>query len=244
MASSRTLLSYPTVTVLLMKKTQQKNSKDAGAGRMKWAYVAIAVLIAVAMVGTYLAPILAKKPAAQVGDTAVIDYTIFTEDGRPVITTDQTLLESEYRKGNSGLLLTQRLEMTAGAQVSGENVAVLPVVYPPITGFSGFGLIGFETNAISAGLIGMRQGETKTISFSYGGNDLEMNLSREDADGIGLNFTQAAVGDMITLGLTTSPEIRSVARPIRPRRCVSARSSIRPMTRWSLSTATAAPVSR
>jgi len=64
-----------------MKKTQQKNSKDGDAGRMKWAYVAIAVLIAVAMVGTYLAPILEKKPAAQVGDTAVIDYTIFTEDG-------------------------------------------------------------------------------------------------------------------------------------------------------------------
>ena len=96
--------------------------------------------------------------------------------------------------------------MTAGAQVSGENVAVLPVLDPPITGFSGFGLLGFETNAISAGLIGMREGETKTVSFSYGGNDLETNLSREDADGIGLNFTQAAVGDMITLGLTTSPE--------------------------------------
>ncbi|MDI6866359.1 MAG: hypothetical protein QMC91_01680 [Methanoculleus sp.] len=189
-----------------MKKKQQKTSKDAGPGQMKWAYALIAVIFAVAMVGTYLAPIFEQKPAAQVGDIAVIDYTIFTEDGRAIITTDQTLLESEYRKGNTPLL-TQRLQMQVGAQVSGENIAVLPVIYPPITGFSGFGLLGFETNAISAGLIGMRQGETKTISFSYGGNDLEMNLSQEDADGIGLNFTEAAVGDMVTLGLTTSPEI-------------------------------------
>jgi len=189
-----------------MKKTQQKTSKDDNSPWMKWAYVGIALLVAVAMVGTYLAPMFEKKPAAQVGNTAVIDYTVLNEDGRPLITTDQNLLESEYKKGNV-VLLTQRLEMPVGGQVSSENIAVIPVLYPEIGGFSGFGLLGFETNAISVGLVGMRAGETKTISFSYGENDLAMNLSEEDADGIGLNFTETAVGDLVPLGLTTTPDI-------------------------------------
>ncbi len=189
-----------------MKQTQQKNSKNDNKAWMKWAYVGIALLFAVAMVGTYLAPMFEKKQTAQIGNTAVIGYTILGEDGRPLITTDQNLLASEYEKGNV-VLLTHGLEMPVGGQVSGENIAVIPVVYPEITGFSGFGLLGFETNAISVGLVGMQTGETKTISFSYGANDLEMNLSEEDANGIGLNFTEAAVGDLVPLGLTASPDI-------------------------------------
>jgi len=189
-----------------MKQTQQKSSKNDNKAWMKWAYVGIALLFAVAMVGTYLAPMFEKKQTAQIGNMAVIGYTILGEDGRPLITTDQNLLASEYEKGNV-VLLTHGLEMPVGGQVSGENIAVIPVVYPEITGFSGFGLLGFETNAISVGLVGMQTGETKTISFSYGANDLEMNLSEEDANGIGLNFTGAAVGDLVPLGLTASPDI-------------------------------------
>lgn len=200
------ILCHQTVIVLVMKKTKQKSSKDEASPWMKWAYVGIALLVAVAMVGTYLAPILAEKPTAQVGGSAVIGYTILGDDGRPLITTDQNLFESEYKKGNV-VLLTQRLEMPVGGQVSGENIAPVPVLYPEISGFLGFGLLGFETNAISVGLIGMKQGETKMISFSYGENSLAMNLSEEDATGIGLNFTEAAVGDLVPLGLTASPDI-------------------------------------
>lgn len=187
-----------------MKKMQQKNSKDEASPWMKWAYVGIALLVAVAMVGTYLAPIFEKKPAAQVGGSAVVGYTIFGEDGRPLITTDQSLLESEYKKGNV-VLLTQRMEMPVGGQVSGENIAIIPVLYP--SEVSDVGLLGFETNAISAGLVGMRSGETKVISFSYGANDFTVNLSKEGATSIGLNFTDMTVGKLILLGVTMSPDV-------------------------------------
>ncbi|MCK8518979.1 hypothetical protein [Methanoculleus sp. 7T] len=189
-----------------MKQTQQKGSKNDDKAWMKWAYVGIALLVAVAMVGSYFAPMFGNKQTAQVGNTAVIGYTIRGEDGRPLITTDQKLMESEYQKGNV-ILLTSGMEIPVGARVSGENVAVIPVVYPKITGFSGFGLLGFEVDAISAGLVGMRPGETKVVSFSYGTNDLAMNLSEEDANGIGLNFTETKVGDLVPLGFTTSPDI-------------------------------------
>lgn len=189
-----------------MKQTQQKSSKNDNKAWMKWAYVGIALLVAVAMVGSYFAPMFGNKQAAQVGNTATIGYTIRGEDGHPLITTDQKLMESEYQKGNV-VLLTGGMEIPVGSMVSGENVAVIPVVYPKISGFSGFGLLGFEVDAISAGLVGMHPGETKTVSFSYGSNDLAMNLSKEDASGIGLNFTETKVGDLVPLGFTTTPDI-------------------------------------
>ncbi|WP_292517256.1 hypothetical protein [Methanoculleus sp.] len=189
-----------------MKQTQKKSSKDENTPWMKWAYVGVALLVAVAMVGTYLAPMFEKKQTADIGSMALIGYTIRAEDGRPLVTTDQNLLTSEYEKGNL-VLLTSGIEIPVGAQISGENVAPVPILYPEITGFNGFGLLGFEANAISAGLVGMQTGETRAVTFSYGANDLEVNLSREDADGIGLNFTETEVGDQVPLGFTASPDV-------------------------------------
>ena len=194
-----------------MKQTQQKTSKNETAPWMKWAYVGIALLIAVAMVGTYLAPMFEKKQTAQIGNTAVIGYTIFSEDGRPLITTDQNLLKSEYEKENL-VLLTYGLEMPVGGQVSDENIAPIPIAYPETNGTVGAGLLGFETNAISAVLVGMQAGETKTINFSYGETGLEMDLNEEEANEIGLNFTEAEVGEpflrefMISSGITLENE--------------------------------------
>ena len=155
-----------------MKKTQQKTPKGDDKAWLKWGYVGIALLIAVAMVGTYFAPVFGSSQKAQIGNNAAIGYTIRGEDGRPIITTDQNLFSSEYEKGNL-VLLTRGLTMPVGGLVSGENVATLPVEYPP--DFGDFGLLGFETNAISEGLVGMRPGEVKVVSFSYGENNLEMN---------------------------------------------------------------------
>jgi hypothetical protein len=189
-----------------MKQTQQKTSKNDDKAWMKWAYVGVALLVAVAMVGTYLAPMFSNKQTAQIGDTALIGYTIRSEDGNPLATTNQDLLSSEYEKGNF-VFLTSGIEIPVGERVSGENIAAIPILYPEIAEFSGFGLLGFETNAISEALVGMQAGETRVVSFSYGANDFEINLSEEDASGIGLNFTETAVGDLVPLGFTASPNI-------------------------------------
>lgn len=93
-----------------MKQTEKKSSKDENTPWMKWAYVGIALLVAVAMVGTYLTPMFEKKLTAEAGKTALIGYTIRAEDGRPLVTTDQDLLASEYKKGNL-VLLTSSMEI-------------------------------------------------------------------------------------------------------------------------------------
>jgi len=178
-----------------MKKTQQKNSKDETTPWMKWAYVGVALIVAVAMVGSYLAPMFGSSQKAQAGNMAQVGYTIRNEDGRPLVTTNPDLLSSEYAKGNL-VFLTPSLEMLVGGQVSSENVAPVPILYPETNGTVGFGMLGFETNAIAAALVGMRPGETKTINLDYGTDDLDINLSAEEADGIDLNFTQMGVGDL------------------------------------------------
>ncbi|MFA7197833.1 MAG: hypothetical protein WC093_00945 [Methanoculleus sp.] len=178
-----------------MKKTQQKNSKDETTPWMKWAYVGVALVVAVAMVGSYLAPMLGSSQKAQEGNMAQVGYTLRNEDGRPIVTTNPDLLSSEYAKGNL-VFLTPSLEMLVGGQVSGENVAPVPILYPETNGTVGFGILGFETNAIAAALVGMRPGETRTIDLDYGTDDLDINLSAEEANGIDLNFTEMGVGDL------------------------------------------------
>ncbi|MDV2480560.1 hypothetical protein F8E02_00765 [Methanoculleus sp. Wushi-C6] len=177
-----------------MKQTQQKSSKDETSPWMKWAYVGVALLVAVAMVGTYLAPLLDAPRNAQVGNTALIGYTIRGEDGRPLVTTNQNLAASEYEKNNL-VFLTGNLEIPVGTLSSeGVEIVPIPVVYP--TDAPNFGLMGFELGALSQGLVGMRVGETRTVSLGAGANDLALTLSREDADEIGLNFTEIEVGDV------------------------------------------------
>lgn len=194
-----------------MKQTQQKTPKGDDKAWLKWAYVGVALLVAVAMVGTYLAPIFGSSQKAQAGDVARVGYTIRDGDGRPLVTTDQALLESEYQKGNL-VFLTPSLEMLVGGQVPGENVAPVPILYPETNGTVGFGLLGFETNTIAAGLVGMQVGETKAIRFAYGSEDLDINLSKEEADEIDLNVTEMGVGDlflrefMITDGIPVGNE--------------------------------------
>lgn len=188
-----------------MKKTQ-KNSKGEPKNWNKVLFVAVALMIAVAMVGTYLSPIFNQGRKAEAGDIAAIDYTIYDMQGRPVLSTDQALVSAELQRGHA-VVLSSGIEIPVGMAVSMENVADVPILYPKLEGFSGFGLLGFELNAISAGIIGMRPGETKAIPLDYGGNPLEMNLSAEDAAQIGINATDVGMGDMIPLGFTTTPDI-------------------------------------
>ena len=51
-----------------MKKTQQKTPKGDDKAWLKWGYVGIALLIAVAMVGTYFAPVFGSSQKAQIGN--------------------------------------------------------------------------------------------------------------------------------------------------------------------------------
>ncbi len=189
-----------------MTKTQKNGSKKDEKNWYKLVFVGVAVMFAAAMVLTYMTPIFTSARTMQPGDTALIAYTVRDVAGQPILTTDQQLVQSEYEKGRI-VILTGGMEIPAGMAVSGENVAPVPIYYPQISGFSGFGLLGFETNAVSAGLVGMRPGEVKSVTFDYGENDLMMNFSGEDANEFGIDFANATVGDTFTIGMTATPDL-------------------------------------
>ncbi|MDN7025219.1 hypothetical protein FGU65_10010 [Methanoculleus sp. FWC-SCC1] len=189
-----------------MKKSQKNGSESGTKNWNKLLFIVVAVMFAVAMVFTYLMPLFTAPRTAQTGDLAVIGYTIRDEAGMPVLTTDQQLVQDE-QQNNHLVVLTSRLEIPVGMAVSGENIAPVPIYYPQGSGFDGFGLLGFETNAISAALVGMHAGESRSVRFDYGQNDLTMNISAENAAALGIEFSNATVGDKFTVGLTTTPEI-------------------------------------
>ncbi len=189
-----------------MKKAQKNGSKSDTKNWNKLLFIAVAVMFALAMVLSYLMPIFSAPRAVQEGDLAVIGYTIRDEAGQPVLTTDQQLVQTELQNKHL-VILTGGLEIPAGMGVSGENVASVPIYYPQVSEFSGFGLLGFETNAISTALVGMRPGESKSIRLDYGQNDLTMNMSAESATAFGIDFVNATVGDKFTVGLTATPEV-------------------------------------
>jgi len=189
-----------------MKKTYYNDAKGSSKNRQKILFVVIAVVFAVAMVASYLVPLFSAFRVAQSGDIALIGYTIRDVAGRPVISSDQQFVATELQKGNY-VLLTSPLEIPVGMAISGANPAPVPILYPRLNGSPQFGLLGFEINAISAGITGMHPGETRTIRFDYGSNDLEMNLTAEEADGLGINVTDAQIGDRVPLGITKTPDI-------------------------------------
>jgi len=193
-----------------MKKTRNTQNKKSGSGKPNWnrtIFVAFAVLFAVGMIGAYLIPVFNAPKAAAAGDVVAIEYTIYDEWGRPVLTTSQDLFNTVIESQNM-VFLTQPLEMPVGTAIDKASLAAVPV-YPALEGYTGFGILGFELDTLSAGLVGIPQGEMQTILFDYGGNNLEMNLSAEAFAGIvGVNFSMMDVGDRIPVGLATQPNIQ------------------------------------
>lgn len=192
-----------------MKKTWNRENKNSGNGKPDWnriIFVAFAIVFAVGMIGSYLIPVFNAPKAAGVGDVVAIEYTIYDDWGRPVLTTSQDVFNTGI--GNKNIVfLTQPIEMSVGYAIEKDTIAAVPV-YPALEGFAGFALLGFELDALSAGLVGVKQGEMQTIELDYGGNTLQMNFSAEVFAGIvGGDFSMMEVGDQIPVGLTREPVI-------------------------------------
>lgn len=193
-----------------MKKTWNRENKNSGNGKPDWnriIFVAFAIVFAVGMIGSYLIPVFNAPKAAAAGDVVAIEYTIYDDWGRPVLTTSQ---EVSTAIGNKNIVfLTQPIEMAVGYAINKDDITAVPVLYPALEGFAGFALLGFELDALSAGLVGVKQGEMQTIELDYGGNTLQMNLSAEAFAGIvGGNFSMMEVGDQIYVGLIREPVIQ------------------------------------
>jgi hypothetical protein len=135
------------------------------------------------------------------GDTVVLDFTLYNVDGKAVVTSDQLLYKAEMAKGNT-LLPAQHLSITA-------NQSYAKYVYPvPVSTGSDtpeqFALFSPEFTAITQGIVGMKDGDKKTIAMPSMGSTSE-NYPAESLARQHLNITNFRIGDPLTMGVSSNP---------------------------------------
>jgi len=180
---------------------------DDKPGWYKFAFVGLAIIFAVAMVGSYMYPLFTSSQTAEIGDMAVFGYTIYDAGDRPIITTDENVYMQAVRN-NQAIFLTRPLEMPVGVAFSEGNITAVPIVTQQEQGSYTFGLLGYELNAISQSMIGQAPGTTGTVPLRYGGNALAINMSSGEFEGMtGYNFSLVRTGDRIPVGMAAQPTL-------------------------------------
>ena len=184
-----------------MKKEQKKKPVNWG----KIAIIAFGVLFAVAMIGAYMMPLVSSFRPVRANESVAVDFTIRDDTGAVILTSVQQQYANAYRSGGTPAYLARDpLVVVAGAP--SDKVVESVQAYNPTTGWIQYAILSMEINDISQNIVGMRVGDTKTIPFTYS-DPLQMNISAEQYDFIGGNFTMVQVGDWIPLGFTDTPEI-------------------------------------
>ncbi len=137
---------------------------------------------------------------ATAGDSVMIDYTVQDNQGMPVLTSNPRIFNATLDQG--------RLCILTGYLIVPVNSTSGSIVYtfPDATGTAQVGLFSSEYNSISSGIAGMKDRETREISFPDR-DGLTWNMSIEDFHAIGGNYTNARIGDEVLMNFAKNPEI-------------------------------------
>ena len=188
----------------LMKSDKKGKTDKKKSGGMDWkkaALIIVGVLFAVTMIVSSLGTgWLVGLKAIQAGDSVVVEYTLRDSYGRPALTATERTYTPAYE--NSELVwYTGPLSLIAGG-TTGEVVAPVPA-FRDDYGEADFALFGQEQNQIAAGLPGMKQGETRRITLTDT-DQFRQDITGEQFDGMGGNFSVARIGDQFPLAFMTS----------------------------------------
>ncbi len=174
--------------------------------RKKWtkvlavfAGVLFVVLMVVSSLGTgWITGLAGVKP----GQAAVIDYTIYEADGKPVVTTNTQLLYQAAAKGEN-LMQGKQIQVTANMN---QTQGIIPVpFYTESTGWSKqFALFNPEYAAISSGIVGMKLNEKKNIVVPSSSTMTQTWTAAQLARN-GVNITDINVGDKLAMGVSDNP---------------------------------------
>lgn len=186
------------------KKEKSTKDKSSGWNGTKIALVVLGVLFVFVMIFTSMGMSwITSLKAAKAGDVAQVDYTIYDDDQRVVLTSNQRIYNVSVQQGHVSWLTSQ---LTTQVNASGTEELVPVPSFSYTYGQAEYALFSPETDAITQGLVGMRQGETKRIAFEQLPG-FQRELTSEQFDAVGGNFTNAKVGDQIMLAFTVSPAV-------------------------------------
>ena len=187
------------------KKGKNTTGAKKSGGGVNWTRAAMVILgvgFVVVMIVTSLGTgwLVGMKPA-QSGDVAVIGLTIRDEMGQPVLTTEQRIYE-EYSQQGAFVEMANPLQLRVNGTTT--NLIEKIPVYHFSFGNGNFGLYGPELNEISSNLAGMKDGETKRIAFGEI-SGLQYNVTEEQFNSFGGNFSTVQIGDQLGLAVMESP---------------------------------------
>ncbi len=129
------------------------------------------------------------------GDVAVIDYTLYDAAGNSVLTTSST---------GKAMLLSKQISLTANQSLA-HSIYPIPVSSTKASIATQFALFRPEYDAISAAVIGMKVNEQKRVTLSQKGT-MNQLWSPELLKRNGVNLSEIAVGDVLTMGVSDNPE--------------------------------------
>jgi len=182
-----------------MKREEEKKT----SGWKKAAFIAIGVaFVAMMIFSTWGATwIINTFRTVQPLDTLEIQFTLRDESGQVVLTTDKTVYQNAFKNGDP-VFFTTTLGIVAGKT---GNPAIQGVpAYNPYLGEVQFGLLGLEADEMGAALVGLHAGETKKVTFAFE-DPLQSEVSEEEFNIIGGNFSTSVVGDWIPIGFSETP---------------------------------------
>ncbi|MBP1929700.1 hypothetical protein J2741_002247 [Methanolinea mesophila] len=143
---------------------------------------------------------LAGLRPASAGDSVMIDYTIQDNQGMPVLTSNPRIFNATLDQGRLCILtnyLIVPVNSTSGSVV---------YTFPDATGTAQVGIFSSEYNSLASAIAGMKDGETKVVSFPDK-DGLSWNMTIENFQSIGGNYTTARVGDEVLMNFAKNPEI-------------------------------------
>ncbi|QSZ66753.1 hypothetical protein RJ40_04215 [Methanofollis aquaemaris] len=187
----------------MVAKSAKRSPKKKDSKERNWTQIGMVifgVLFAFLMVASYGIPAMSAFRSVDPGDSVLVEYTILDNDGKPVITTSQKVMENTLKQGDLAFL-TNPLSLTGGANAS-SYVEGVPVALGE--GQGKFALLSPEMEAMNDGVVGMHERKTKRVSIS----DLPIiqTFDAESTGKLGMNFSRIQVGDRFPIQMTIADE--------------------------------------
>jgi hypothetical protein len=192
--------------------TSNRKGKNATGGRksgsgFNWTKAAMVIggvgFVAVMIVTSLGTGWLVGMKPARDGDVAYCDVTLKDGQGRTVFTTNQRIFNATLEEGNLAWLANP---LPIPVNVTTGNLVEPIAAYFPGGGQTPFAFLGTEYNEIAEGLVGMKDKETRRITFTQN-PEFQREMTEDEFVGIGGNFSEAREGDQLIFGFTTAPMI-------------------------------------
>ena len=175
----------------MSKKRKEPRKKDRDWQKLLSRAFIVVILLACVIGFSLSFSFFSIFKTAEAGDIVTVDYTLYYEEGYPIVSSDAYVVQDAYEQGIP-VAYTSSLQLQAGSLQSDNLIPVS--VYQYYLGNTEYALLDLEVDAMSSDVIDMHTNDVKQIDLEFAPT-LTYNISAEDFNSVeGLNFSNATVG--------------------------------------------------